>query len=67
MAQKSIMDLILQVKRDSEYFIQNATKKNKNFSLEKDESKMDGEEREIRWHLSLIPIFDLTLSEKTRT
>lgn len=58
-----VVELIMRVKRDSEYFIVESKKKNKRFSLEKPEDQLEPNEREIRWHLGVIQILDLTLTK----
>lgn len=59
----AIVDLIMRVKRDSEYFIALEQNKSKKFSLDKPEEQLNYTEREIRWHLGIIQILDLVLSE----
>ena len=61
--QKSIHQIILKMKEDSNYFLEQHQRKDANFSIEKEENLLSPDEREIRWHIHMIDAMELVISE----
>lgn len=60
---KSIEKVIRSMKDDNAYFVQLQQNTNKDFSLQKDESKITHKEREIRWFYHANFVIDYLLKE----